>query len=149
MPEKLDHLWEGSAAWAIISTHNELDQFKGFDVVEERGESECYAEVISLESALARIANQLDNKFILQFDDVGLYYLYQIENPINQMTGERKHESFFLDDSTRQIRPFWVLSCLKGENAMLLIDHDIKSTVILVDAITGEMQYFHGTDVRY
>ena len=148
IPRKIDHLWAGSQAQAVISNHDNLDEFGGFDLVETRGESECYQEVISMESALERIANQLDDKLMFQFDEAGLYYVYQIENPVNQMTGERKYELFELSDSTRQIRPFWVFSCFRG-GAATIFEHDIKSTVILVDAITGEMQYFHGTNVRY
>lgn len=144
-----DSLWGGDALLLTISNHNGLDSISKYGVTESKTEETSYTKIVSLKSAIDIISSNLDNASPFQFDEVSLSYIYQIDNPVNQMNGERKYDTFELDDSSRSIRPFWVFSINMNPTNAVLSTHNLRSTVIIVDAINGQMQYFHGNNYTY
>ena len=144
-----DALWGGNALLLTISNHNELDSISKYGVTESKTKETSYSQIISLNSAIDIISSNLDHASPFQLDEVSLSYIYQIDNPVNQITGKRKYDMFDLNDSSRSIRPFWVFSIHMDSNNAVLSTHNLRSTVIIVDAITGQMQYFHGSNYTY
>jgi hypothetical protein len=141
-------------SWMGSPIYIRLEQRGRFDEVWNPGESfapkvkEEYKEIITLDSAISIITDQLTGKNIFRFDSAGLYYTIQQDNPRDSKTGKRKNEIWLfpeiIDYDYIEGRPAWVFY-IDEENADgNPLSYSIHGTVILVDAITGEMNFFTG-----
>jgi hypothetical protein len=110
---------------------------------------EEYKEIVTLDSAINIITDQLTDQSIFRLDAAGLYYTIRQDNPKDPKTGKRKNDSWLepetVGDDFLEGRPAWVfyINSIYEEGCSLVWDgHD---TVILVDALTGELHFFTGT----